>query len=102
MPAEKTPSSLSHSRQNKYCVSPEPAIYRINLTLVRLCEIAWVQLRQKSMIKVTFFSSMAVRPDLVPLLKEWPIDCNGSFSCRAGFASINNDIWLGSSCTVFY
>lgn len=50
MPAEKTPSSLSHSRQNKYCVSPEPAIYRINLTLVRLCEIARVQLRQGKML----------------------------------------------------
>lgn len=50
MPAEKMPSSLSHSRQNKYCVSPEAAIYRINLTLVRLCEIARVQLRQGKML----------------------------------------------------
>lgn len=50
MPAEKMPSSLSCSRQNEYYVSPEPAIYRINLTLVRLCEIARVQLRQGKML----------------------------------------------------
>lgn len=35
MSAEGTPRSLSHNRQNKYCVSPEPAIYRIYLTLIR-------------------------------------------------------------------
>lgn len=36
MPAENRPGSLAHTTQNKYCVSPEPAIYRINLTAVRL------------------------------------------------------------------
>lgn len=41
------PSALSHIRQNKCC---GPARYRINLTLVRLCEIAWVQLRQGKML----------------------------------------------------
>lgn len=50
MPAEKMPTSLSFSRQNEYYVSPEPAIYRINLTAVRLCEIARVQLRPGKML----------------------------------------------------